>query len=202
MHDGTVYELNSMYALPEDAWTYELIGPRGSSGAAASLAVVIPDATPDDGPFTPMRAAYVRVLAEDGLLPWPILLRFVQLLEDSGDIRAGHEDTAVSGDLRLSNNSWRFGDRAYEVNSFHFADHDCWCYELYEVGPAGTENDCLDVRIPDLQPAGGPFVPATADRVTVTVHGSLRLPWPVLRHFLNVIQTSGDIIDNARLTID
>jgi ribosomal protein L7/L12 len=192
-HDGEVYEVNSMYLLPDDAWAYELTGPRGNSGRGPGLMVLIPDATPDDGPFTPMAAAHARVLVEDGHLPWPVLRRFVRLVVRSGDLVADAQDGAVTGDLALSCNSWRFADRAFEVNSYRFGEHDCWCYELYEVNSADTENNYVDVCIPDLQPVGGPFVPAGAERATFTAHGSLALPWPVFRHFLDAVEASGDV---------
>jgi hypothetical protein len=39
-------------------------------------------------------------------------------------------------------------------------------------------------------------VPAEAERVTFTAHGSCTLPWPVFRHFLDQIAASGDIVDD------
>ncbi|MGK5672490.1 hypothetical protein ACSNOB_06560 [Micromonospora sp. URMC 106] len=49
-HGTELYEVNSYYSLPDDAWQYEL---TGMSEAGGHLSVVIPDATPEDGPFTP-----------------------------------------------------------------------------------------------------------------------------------------------------
>jgi hypothetical protein len=58
------------------------------------------------------------------------------------------------------------------------------------------------VCIPDLQPAGGPFVPAAAEQVTFTAHGALTLPWLVFHHFLKALEASSDIVDTTTATID
>ena len=192
-YDGTTYQINSRYALPADASTYELTGLSDDDG---TLAVVIPDATPDDGPFTPMNATHARVAAGGRPLPWPLLLRFVRLVEASGDIVSSPQAATVTGDLSLSLNSWRFAGRAFEVTSYHDSENDGWCYELYEVNPANTGNGYIDVRIPDLQPASGPFTPAAAAHVVFASHDNPIVPWPVLRHFLDAILASGDIVDD------
>jgi hypothetical protein len=194
VHAGAVYELVSVYSLPDNAWTYELTGPRHAGVTSASVAAIIRDATPDDGPFTPMSAAHSYVLLDEGVVPWPILMRFVHHVEGTGDLRDDGDSSPVTGDLTLSLNRWQFAQRTFEVTSFHFGDHDCWCYELYEANPSTTDNNFLDARIPDLQPESGPFRPDTADTVTVGVHGSFALPWPVLRHFIHALQGSGDIV--------
>jgi hypothetical protein len=160
------------------------------------LAVVIPDTTPDGEQFTPADATHADVTAAGRPLPWPLRLRFVRFTETSGDIVSGVPTAAVTRDLSLSLNSWSYANRAFEVTSYHDGDHDSWCYELFEVDPTSTSNDYNDVRIPDLQPAGGPFVPAPARQVTVAGHGSPKLPWPVFRHFLDTISTSGDIVED------
>ena len=160
-----------------------------------SLVVLIPDATPDDGPFTPKGSTHARVVLDDGDLPWPVLSRFLQSVDSSGDI-VDDERGVVAGDLSLSRNTWRFADRSFEVNSYHHSEHDCWCYELYEINRVDSHNEYLEVRIPDLQPAGGSFAPAAADQVTIRAHGSWPAPWPVFRHFINAINSSGDIIED------
>jgi hypothetical protein len=132
-HDNEVYQVNSMYLLPDDAWAHELSGPPGHTGPEPGAMVLIPDATPEDGAFTPMSAAHVRVLLEDGQLPWPVLLRFVELVEQSGDIVSEAQVAPVAGNLTLSRNAWHFANQAFEVNSYHLGEHDCWCHELYEV---------------------------------------------------------------------
>ncbi|MEU4565008.1 hypothetical protein AB0F72_42075 [Actinoplanes sp. NPDC023936] len=195
-YNGMAYQTNSMYLLPEDAWTYELTGSCPTSGAVAGLAVVIPDTTPDGEQFTPADALHAWVAAAEGPLPWPVLLRFIRFVEASGDIVSAGPAATVTGDLSLSLNSWSFASRIFEVASYHDGEHDGWCYELYEVEPTHTSNDYIDIRVPDLRPAGGPFVPAPAQQVTVAGHGSPRLPWPVFRHILDAISASGDIIDD------
>lgn len=192
-YEGTTYQITSMYLVPEDAWTYELTQPSGNYGA---LAVVIPDATPDDDPFTPMDAAHALVAAGDGPLPWPLLLRFIRFVEVSGDIVSGPRTATVTGDLTSSLNAWAFAGRAFEATSYHDSEHDGWCYELYEVDPANAANEYVCVRVPDLQPAGGPFAPAATGRVVFASHGSPTFPWPILRHFLKAISASGDIVDD------
>ncbi len=190
VYDGTSYRMNSMYALPENAWTYELSGPSSSYG---TVAVVVPDTTPDDGPFTPMDASHARVTAGDGELPWPLMLRFIRYVEASGDIVARTTTPSVTGDLALSLNYWRFAGRAFEVTSYHDSEHGSWRYELYEADPANTANEYVDVGIPDLQPHSGPFMPAPGEQIVFASHGSPVLPWPVFRHFLDAISASDDI---------
>ncbi|ROO60527.1 hypothetical protein EDC02_2417 [Micromonospora sp. Llam0] len=193
-YNGTTFQINSMYLLPEDAWTYELTGWYRTSGG---VAVVIPDTTPAGVPFTPADATYAYVAFAGGPLPWPVLLRFIRFVEASGDIVSdpATATATASGDLSLSVNSWRFASQAFEVTSYHDGQHDGWCYELYEVNPTDSSDGYIDVRIPDLQPGGGPFVPAPAGQVTVIGHRSPTFPWPVFRHFLDGILASGDIRD-------
>lgn len=195
-NDAT-YEINSMYLVPDDAWTYELTGPSGTPGTAAGVAVVIPDTTPDDAQFTPSDATHAYVAVANGPLPWPVLQRLIRTVETSGDIVSEALATSVTGDLSLSLNSWCFERRAFEVNSFHDGQRDGWCYELYEVDRTNDSNDYVDVHIPDRQPTDGPFVPAAARHVVLTGHGRPRFPWPVFRHFLDAIAASGDIVDDS-----
>jgi hypothetical protein len=84
-HDGKLYEVNSYYSLPDVAWQYELIGLTGAPGTGPYLAIVIPDATPDEGPFSPKHVGHALVRIGGGVAPWPILLRLIELAE-SGDI--------------------------------------------------------------------------------------------------------------------
>ncbi|UQU65783.1 hypothetical protein COUCH_05545 [Couchioplanes caeruleus] len=123
-------------------------------------------------------------------------MRFIRFVEASGDIAAGTSPGKVTGDLSLSSNSWSFAGRAFEVSSFHDSTHDGWRYELYETSPAGTATEYVYVQIPDLQPAGGPFVPAGAGQVALASHGDSVVPWPVFRQFLDAISASGDIVDD------
>nr|WP_018588798.1 hypothetical protein [Salinispora arenicola] len=182
--NGMTYQVNSMYLLSEDAWTYELTGSSHTSSAVAMLALVIPDATPDGEQFTPVDATHSYVTAAEGTLPWPMLRCFIRFVETSGDIVTGEPTATVTGDLVLSLNSWNLVHRVFEVTSYHDGEHDGWCYE---VDPANASNDYIDVRIPDLPPADGPFVPAPARHVAVAGHGSPRLPWPVFRRFLDAL---------------
>ncbi|MEV1017481.1 hypothetical protein AB0I95_29845 [Micromonospora sp. NPDC049751] len=58
-HDGKPYEVNSYYNRPDDAWQYELVGLAGTPGTGPYLIVRIPDATPNDGLFSPRPASDV-----------------------------------------------------------------------------------------------------------------------------------------------
>jgi hypothetical protein len=193
-HGGTLYEVNSYYSLPDDAWQYELVGQAGAPTTRPYLIVLIPDATPEDGPFTAEPSEHARVTVHDGQTPWPILRRFVDLIEQSGDITHEHQAGSAIGALTLSNNAWQLAGQRFEVNSFHFSDRDSWSYELYEADRETTENNYVEVLIPDTQPAGGPFTPATANQVTFTAYGTWTVPWPVFRHFLDAIEATGDIV--------
>ncbi len=62
--------------------------------------------------------------------------------------------------------------------------------------PGSSDNNYIDVQIPDRQQESGPFVPAAATHAIVTMHGTWTLPWQVLRHFLNAVTTSGDIVED------
>ncbi|SCG63483.1 hypothetical protein [Micromonospora coxensis] len=94
-HGTELYEVNSYYSVPDDAWQYEL---TGMSPAGGHLSVVIPDATPDDGPFTPQPAHRVLVQVGDRQIPWPIFRRFIDLVESSGDLaEADNDEPHTSG---------------------------------------------------------------------------------------------------------
>jgi hypothetical protein len=192
-HDGRHYEVNSYYSLPDDAWRYEVVVPAGANGAGPHLAVLVPDATPQGEPFTPKGDSHVVVRVGGGELPWPIVRRLLHLIQSSGDLvpEAGVPDRAPD-ELR-SHHVWSWEAKQFEVNSFHFGEHDSWCYGLYEVDPGAEGNDDIEVRIPDANPAGGPFVPGPADRVRFTAHGDWAIPWPIFRRFVDAIEASGDL---------
>jgi hypothetical protein len=194
-HDGKLYEVNSYYSLPDDAWHYELIGLTGAPGTGPPyLAIVIPGVTPDEGPFIPKHAGHALVRIGGGVAPWPILLQLIELAESSGDIVDTDQVHVTADDEILSNNLWLYDGKRFEVNSFHYSDSGAWSYELYEVTPDSSRNDYVDVQIPDANPDGGPFVPVPSDRVAFTVHGEWNIPWPVFRRFIEVIAASGDIV--------
>jgi hypothetical protein len=197
-HKGMLYEVNSYYSLPDDAWQYELVGQAAEPTTRPYLIVLIPDATPQDGPFTPSHSACAQVTVHDGQIPWPILRRFVHLIDQSGDITQEHETSSATGALTLSNNAWQFAGQRFEVNSFHSSDRDSWSYELYEADHETSENSYIEILIPDAQPAGGPFTPVTADQATFTAHGAWTVPWPVFRRFLHAIEAAGDIVEGAQ----
>jgi hypothetical protein len=188
VHADEIYQVNSMYLLPDDAWAYELT-PAACDRGRMSLIVLIPDATPDDGPFTP------KARPTPGSSWKTATCRGPCFHASSGDI-VDDEQGVVAGDLSMSCNTWRFADRSFEVNSYDHSDHDYWCYELHQTNGANSNNDYLEVRIPHLQPTGGSSGPSTADQATMRAHGSWPVPWPVFRHFVNAISSNGDIIED------
>ena len=194
-HDDKLYEVNSGYSLPDDAWQYELVGLTGSPGTGPYIAVAIPDATPD-GSFTPKPARDAVVHAGGGMLPWPILANLIDVLNASGDLIEGSSELSVDTPARpLTLNVWWHGKRQFEVNTFHYGERDSWCYELYEVISGSDRNDYIEVRVPDASPEQGPFVPMPADQVTLTMHGTWSIPWPIFRRFIDAIRAAGDIVD-------
>ncbi|MEU7802413.1 hypothetical protein AB0B10_24430 [Micromonospora arborensis] len=199
-HDGKLYEVNSYYSLPDDAWQYELAGLTGASGAAGPyVAIVIPDATPDDGPFTPRPAQHALVHLGGGQLPWPILRKLIEMVESSGDLVEEQRNAFPGGKpFPLSLNVWNHDDKQFEVNSFHLSETDSWCYELYEVKPETEDNDYIDLQIPDASPEGGPFVPSPARQVTLAMHGDWLIPWPIFRRFIDGVRASGDLVEIGR----
>lgn len=191
-HEGRLYEVNSLYALSDGAWHYELVGLTGAPGTGPYLAVALPDATPI-GPFTPLPARHALMHVGQGDTPWPILRRLLDLVQESGDLVADEREASTVGQGLSTNNVWPHDGRTYEVNSFHHGERDAWCIEMYEVGP-GDDNVYVEVLIPDVQPEGGPFLPAPADRVTFTAHGDWAIPWPVFVRFIEAVEAAGDIV--------
>ncbi|WP_433792948.1 hypothetical protein [Actinoplanes sp. CA-252034] len=195
-YEGKLYQFSSGYNLPDDAWTYDLCGLSGAPGTGPYMVIVIPDATPDDGPFTPRPAQYVTVHAGGGVVPWPVLAALIGQVESSGDLVDEVRDlSAEATALPLTLNTWTCGSRRFEVNHYHHDDS--WCYELYEIDTGTTENNYIDVRIPDASPESGPFIPMASSHVTLTMHGQWEFPWPVFRRFLDAIRAAGDIVDSV-----
>jgi hypothetical protein len=195
-HDGKRYQVDSYYSLPHDAWHYELSGLTGAPGTGPHITVVVPDATPDDGPFMPKDATHALVAVAGGVTPWPILRRLLDLAKSSSDMRDEQSASPPGGEELSSNNVWSHDVTRFEVNSFYFGEQDAWCYELYEVIPDPHRNDYVEVQIPDAQPASGPFVPRPAHYATFTAHGTWNIPWPVFNRFIEAIQASGDIVED------
>lgn len=191
-HNGTLYEVSSYYCLPDNAWTYELQGITGPPGTGPHLEVSVPDKAPDDGPFVPRSQHHVVVSFGPGWIPWLVLRRFRDHVQNSGDIVTMSRPVEVVGDLRLTANAWHYGDQRCEVNSFYFSDRDAWCYELCVPDPDPDANDYLEVLVPDITP-NGPFTPTSVDKVVLIPHGEVNLRWPVFTHFTTTLESSGDI---------
>ncbi|WP_107656212.1 hypothetical protein [Nocardia suismassiliense] len=191
-HGGNLYEVSSYYCLTDDAWIYALQGITGPPGTGPHLDVSIADETPDEGLFVPKSQRDVVVSFGPGSIPWLVLRRFRDYVQASGDIFAKNQSAEVVGDIRRTNNAWHYGDQRFEVNSFYFSDRDAWCYELCVPDPDPNANHYLDVIVPDRTP-NGPFTPATVDRVVLTPHGEMNLPWPLLTHFMRALESAEDI---------
>ena len=81
-HEGSLYDYGSYYDLGADAWIHEVISLNGSGSAW----IVIPDATPEDAPFTP-RSEHAVFKAAEGSLPLAIIERLVAAARTVGDIK-------------------------------------------------------------------------------------------------------------------
>ncbi|WP_436522803.1 hypothetical protein [Actinoplanes sp. HUAS TT8] len=178
---GRLYEIDSWYCLPENAWHYELSGLSGAPGVGPYLTFAIPDVTPD-GAFTPSSAQHVVVRFGGGVAPWPVLQELIGRLDSSGDLVDEERDLSAGAiALPLTLNTWSHGCRRFEVNHFH--NDDSWCYELYEVDTDATGNNYIAVRIPDAPETPG-------DHVVLTMHGRWTVPWAVFRRFLDAIRAA------------
>ncbi|GAB2921104.1 hypothetical protein GCM10027280_05140 [Micromonospora polyrhachis] len=83
------------------------------------------------------------VYVGEGQAPWPILRRFLDLVESSGDIVDSQPGPTESAELPLSNNVWWHNGQRFEVNSFHLGDHGAWCYELHKGDAQAESNDYI-----------------------------------------------------------
>lgn len=79
--EGKQYSYESYYHLDQDAWVHEIASENNSG----FLMIVVPDATPDDGPFTPRRDEAVLRFTE-GELPVSIVERLIHTARAAGDI--------------------------------------------------------------------------------------------------------------------
>jgi hypothetical protein len=80
-HEGKLYDYESYYDLAADSWTHELTALDGSG----ALWLAVPDATPDDAPFTP-RIDDAVVRARGGALPLVIVQRLLSAAKTAGEI--------------------------------------------------------------------------------------------------------------------
>jgi hypothetical protein len=187
-HGSRMFGVVETYDLHDNAWVYELTGGNGSS-FDAFLAVAFPDATPI-GDFTSMAADRTVVHVAPGTIPWPVLRKFLDLVDRSNFLVDDQEwGSVVAADpLSASHVVWTHEDASYDVNSFHHSDRDGWCYEL--CAPIRPDrNDFLDVLVPDVA-GDGQFAPASADHVVLAVHGEWTVPWPIFRKFVEVVASA------------
>jgi hypothetical protein len=87
-HDNRHYEYISMYSVASDCWVHELTERAKLPGEQpVTLALTIPDASPDSPSFAPAPAAEVTFAVSRGCeVPWLILSRFLETVYATGDI--------------------------------------------------------------------------------------------------------------------
>jgi hypothetical protein len=91
---------------------------------------------------------------------------------------------------------WSHDGKLYEVSSGYSLPDDAWQYELMGLtGPPGT-GPYLSVSIPDATPSG-PFTPRQAEHIVIHSGGGT-LPWPTLEKLMRLLDSSGDLVDEAR----
>jgi hypothetical protein len=98
----------------------------------------------------------------------------------------------------LSQHRWTHNGVQYEVNNFHHSDASAWCYEMYAIPGDPDSNDFIEVRIPDLTPEG-PFTPAPVTDAVFLAHGEPKIPWPILRRFIDLMHEYGHLVEATRL---
>jgi hypothetical protein len=92
-HNGERFEVNNFHHQDEDSgfdgWSYEVYAVPGRPDRNDYFEVRIPDLTPD-GPFSPGPASEVVLLAHgEPEIPWPILRRLIDLMQEHGDLVEG-----------------------------------------------------------------------------------------------------------------
>ena len=93
----------------------------------------------------------------------------------------------------LSQHRWTHGGREYEVNNFPHSDADAWTYEMYELPGEPGRNDYVEIRIPDLTPAGR-FTPAPADQVQFLAHGEPVIPLQLILRLVELAREYGHLL--------
>ncbi|MGC5285746.1 hypothetical protein [Micromonospora sp. DT231] len=89
---------------------------------------------------------------------------------------------------------WDHDGKLYEVNSYYSVSDYAWEYELVGLTGASGTGPYLSARIPDATPEGGPFTPRPASEVVVSCGGDV--PWLILRRFIHLVESSGDIVQD------
>jgi hypothetical protein len=89
---------------------------------------------------------------------------------------------------------WSHAGKLYDVVSGHSLPDNGWRYELTGLTGEPGDGPFLSVLIPDATPGDGPFTPAPADDVMVLAFGPAPIPWPILRRFMALVESSGDIV--------
>jgi hypothetical protein len=86
-HESRRFEVNTYHYGIEDSWCYELYEVKPDDSPNDYLAILIPDASPEAGPFIPMPIDQVTLeIHGDWTLPWPVFRRFLDAVRAAGDI--------------------------------------------------------------------------------------------------------------------
>lgn len=91
---------------------------------------------------------------------------------------------------------WSHGAEQYELISMYSVPADAWYYELRGLAEPPDMGPYLTVSIPDATP-DGPFTPMPAEHIVVYADGGV-LPWPVLRKLIQLLESSGDLVEERR----
>ncbi|MFI1989758.1 hypothetical protein [Actinoplanes sp. NPDC020271] len=91
---------------------------------------------------------------------------------------------------------WSHGNERYELTSMYSVPGDVWYYELRGLAESPGARPYLTISIPDATP-DGPFTPMPAQHIVVYADGGV-LPWPILRELIQLLESSGDLVEEQR----
>jgi len=95
---------------------------------------------------------------------------------------------------------WSHDAKLYELVSTYSLAEDAWHYELTGLTGAPGTGPYLTVAIPDATP-DGPFTPMPAQFAMVHAGGGT-VPWRVLARLIDVLDSSGDLVEEQRHPAD
>jgi hypothetical protein len=90
--------------------------------------------------------------------------------------------------------TWSHEGKLYEVTSGYARSEDAWHHEL--TGSTGAPGPHLTVAVPAATP-DGPLTPTSAQHVVVHFGGGT-VPWRILEHLMELIESSGGLVDELR----
>ncbi|GAA0793839.1 hypothetical protein [Spirilliplanes yamanashiensis] len=89
-----------------------------------------------------------------------------------------------------------YDGKLYEITSGYSLPDDAWHHELSGLSGEPGTGPYLTFAVPDATP-DGPFTPKSAEHVVVHAGGGV-VPWPVLEALIGRLESSGDLVDEAR----